>query len=165
MISMCLDRSLGLKPACLVFLSFLFTTCSSIAPRDIEYVSSLQMSQMDDTPKSVVIMPFDNDTSEIGIELLIRKSFYNHFSSKNYRDFELNEVDRGLKILENSSSTLLKDISPPNIGKFFHADYVVYGRVKEYKKLFLGIYSQIILEVKLKMVESEDGKVVWESCQ
>ena len=156
------DKSLSLKLTSTVLFSFLFISCSSIAPGNIDYVSSLQMGQTDDTPKSVVIMPFDNDTSENGIELLIRKSFYNHFSSKNYRDYELNEVDRGLKILEDCSSTLWRDMSPTNIGKFFQTDYVIYGRVKEYKKIFLGIYSQIVLEVKLSMVSTENGKVVWE---
>ena len=44
-------------------------------------------------PKIVAVMPFQNDTQEIGIANQVRKAFYNHFSSKPYRDVELPVVD------------------------------------------------------------------------
>ena len=52
----------------------------------------------------MVVLPFENDTSEKDINVLARKSFYNHFSSKNYRDLELSEVDGVLETLEVTTS-------------------------------------------------------------
>ena len=105
-------------------------------------------------------MPFDNDTQEQNLEKLVRKSFYNHFSSKKYHDFELNEVDRSLKILEDISSRPWKEIPVSSLGEFFHTDFIIYGQVKDFEKVFLGIYSQIALKVKIEMVEASTGEVV-----
>ena len=105
-------------------------------------------------------MPFDNETKEEGIQKLVRKSFYNHFSSKKYHDFELNEIDRSLKILEDTSSRPWKEIPASSLAEFFHTDFIIYGQVKEFEKIFLGIYSQIALTVKIDMVEASTGEVV-----
>jgi len=105
-------------------------------------------------------MPFDNDTQEKDLEKLVRKSFYNHFSSKKYHDFELNEIDRSLKILQDISSRPWKEIPASSLGEFFHTDFIIYGQVKEFEKVFLGIYSQIALKVKIEMVETGTGEVV-----
>ena len=115
---------------------------------------------MSTAPQTVVIMPFDNETQEKDIEKLVRKSFYNHFSSKKYHDFELNEIDRSLNILEEHASQPWKEIPVSSLGEFFHTDFIIYGQVKEFGKVFLGIYSQIVLKVKIEMVETGTGKVV-----
>ncbi|MFC1869515.1 GNA1162 family protein [Thermodesulfobacteriota bacterium] len=156
-------KQIRLNPASIISLliPILFFSCTSIVPRNYDYVSTLQLDQKDDSPKSVVIMPFDNETTEMGIEILTRKSFYNHFSSKNYRDIELSAVDRGLEILGSGGTKTWRDLSPSSIGKHFHADYIIYGRIKEFKKVFLGIYSQILLTVELEMLDSENGNLVW----
>ena len=140
-------------------LSCLVITCSSAAPRKAKYVSPVQPDRNRDAPPSVAIMPFDNNTSEDGIEILVRKSFYNHFSSKNYRDIELTEIDRGLRILANNSLSSWRDLTPAELGNFFHADFLIYGRVKEFKKVFLGIYSQIILRLELEMIDCVHGNL------
>lgn len=142
-------------------LSLLLLACTSVKPRHSAYISPLHIAQKDDVPKSAVIMPFENETSEIDIEALVRKSFYSHFSSKNYRDFELSEVDRALEILQSSSSHSWRDITPSNIGEIFHADFIIYGRVKEFKRFFLGIYSRIELVLELEIIDSKSGDVVW----
>ena len=154
-------KQIGLKLACILSLSLFLITCASIVPKNNEHISPSQLTHKDETPKSVVIMPFDNLTTENGLEILTRTSFYNHFSSKNYRDIELSEIDRGLEILEKSSSKSWKDLSASSIGKFFNADYIIYGKVREFKKIFLGIYSQLSLKVEVVMLDSADGELFW----
>ena len=106
-------------------------------------------------------MPFDNLTSNEEIGALVRKSFYSHFSSKNYRDIELREVDRALESIGSQHSGRWRDVPPEALGQYLHADYVIYGKVKDYQKLFLGVYSQILLTVEVEMVECRTGKGVW----
>jgi hypothetical protein len=106
-------------------------------------------------------MPFDNLTSEEEMGTLVRRSFYNHFSSKNFRDIELTTVDRGLESIQKSQSGTWRDVPPEALGKYLHADFVIYGKVKDYQKLFLGIYSQIALTVEVEMVDCRNGKGVW----
>jgi len=55
-------------------------------------------------------MPFDNLTSDEEIATVVRKSFYNHFSSKNYRDIELGTVDRGLESIQKAQSGTWRDV-------------------------------------------------------
>jgi hypothetical protein len=114
-----------------------------------------------DRPVSVAVMPFVNLTSEPGLDTLVREGFYNHFSSKNYRDIELGEVDRIIEARENNDSPAWKGLSPADLGDLFHADFIILGKVLEYKKFFAGIYSQIALNVELEMVECKSGEGVW----
>jgi hypothetical protein len=106
-------------------------------------------------------MPFDNLTSDEEMGALVRKSFYSHFSSKNYRDMELSTVDRGLESIQVTQFGAWRDVPPETLGKYLHADFVIYGKVKDYKKLFLGVYSQIALTVEVEMVDCRNGKGVW----
>jgi hypothetical protein len=106
-------------------------------------------------------MPFDNLTSDEEMASLVRKSFYNHFSSKNYRDIELSAVDRALESIQRTHAGTWREIPPETLGKYLHTDYVIYGKVKDYQKLFLGVYSQIVLTVEVEMVECRNGKGVW----
>lgn len=147
------------KPISIIPFLLIFLSCASILPKNND-VCSLHWTEKDQGPKTVVILPFDNNTSEKDVELLARKSFYNYFSSKTYHDFELSEIDRALKSLKDSSSQAWKDLSPVNLGNLFHSDYLIYGRVEEFKKLFLGVYSQIAIKIKIEVVEGRSGKVV-----
>ena len=142
-------------------LLILILSCASVTSLDDADIDSLHWTQKDNTPKTVVVLPFDNETDEKDLEILIRKSFYNNFSSKNYYDIELSEVDSALKTLEQTSSQTWRDLPPSSLGDFFHADFIIYGRVKEFQKYFMGIYSQISLKMGLKMVECKSGDVVW----
>lgn len=141
---------------------FLFIiACTSIESQNETNISKLHWTENQATPKTAIVMPFDNETQEKDIEKLVRKSFYNEFSSKKYHDFELDEVDRSLKLLEELSNRPLKEIPVSTLKDFFHADFIIYGQVKEFKKVFLGIYSQIALKVKIDMVETSSGEVVF----
>lgn len=112
--------------------------------------------------KTVVILPFENRTQEPEIEDLVRKTFYSHFSPKNYRDFELGQVDRLLAFQGGGPGREPGALSAVEIGELFRADFVIYGEVLTFQKTFLGIYSQIALAVGLEMVSCRDGAGVWQ---
>jgi hypothetical protein len=112
--------------------------------------------------RRVVILPFLNSAAQEGIEQLVRTSFYHHFSSKNYYDIEVMEVDRSVQLLEEQYGKQWRQIPARQLGKFFHADFLVYGEVLDFKKLYLLFYSQIALSVKASMVSTGSGTVVWQ---
>jgi TolB-like protein len=114
-----------------------------------------------DLPKKVAILPFENVTQDPELQDLVRRSFYSHFSLKNYSDLELKEVDRALQILLSKSSTPWKELSPQALGELFQADFLIYGKVIEYSRFYAGIYSQVSLKVQVEMVESRSGNGVW----
>lgn len=114
-----------------------------------------------DLSRVVVVLPFENLTSEPDLEMMVRQSFYSQFAPKNYRDIELNEVDRALEILRKNYSKSWKDVSPQELGSLFGADFLIYGTVLQYSRLFAAIYSQVSIQVQVEMIECSDGREVW----
>ena len=109
-------------------------------------------------PTMVAVMPFQNDTPEIGIANQVRRAFYNHFSSKPYRDIELNMIDEKVVHLEKSSGKSVLDLKPEEICGTIGCDGLIYGRIIDYKKVYAGVYSQLGAEVEVWMVNTKTGK-------
>jgi hypothetical protein len=158
-LSLARKRLLKHQASCFLLL-FLFSCTSFSSQRAIDSVSATWIPK-DAPPPTVAIMPFDNLTSDEEMGSLVRKSFYNHFSSKNYKDIELSTVDRGLESIQRTQAGTWREVPPEILGQYLHTDYVIYGKVKDYQKIFLGVYSQIVLTVEVEMVECRSGKGVW----
>ncbi len=157
--SLAKKRLLNQTAKCFLLL-FLFSCASFSSQRSIDSVSPSWLPK-EGPPPTVAIMPFDNLTPDEEMGSLVRKSFYNHFSSKNFRDMELSAVDRALESVQKTQAGTWREVPPETLGKYLHTDYVVYGKVKDYQKLFYGVYSQIVLTVEVEMVECRNGKGVW----
>ncbi|MBI4709903.1 MAG: DUF799 family lipoprotein [Nitrospirae bacterium] len=112
----------------------------------------------EELPITVAVMPFQNDTEEIGIAAQVRRAFYNHFSSKPYRDVELNIIDEKIIQLEKSSGKSALDIKPEEICQALGCDGVVYGRITDYKKVYAAVYSQLGAEAEIWIVNTKTGK-------
>jgi len=125
-------------------------------------LSAPEWTKNGENPKTVAVLPFLNDTDETGLENLVRESFYSHLSALNYYDLELGRVDSTLKIIEKNASQPWRNKTPAELGEILQADLIVFGKVKSFKKYFLGIYSQIALEVEVEMVECKTGEGRWQ---
>lgn len=140
------------------FLFLLPSACLAPAPvKEKPFFPHIENRQ----PGRVVIMPFLNRTEKKDIEVQVRKSFYNHFSSKNYHDIELYEIDRSIQSLEKLYARPWADIPVSELGRFFNADYILYGEVLTFRKIFLFFYSQMTLSLKVKMVHAQTGRTVF----
>lgn len=137
-----------------------FLSCTEISLRD-KNISKTYLPDNPGRPVWVAVLPFENHTEEKDIHKLVRESFYSHFSSKNYQDNELGEIDRVLSRIEDTSSGPWKELTAPNLCGVFHADYLIYGKVLSFKRYFLGIYSQIALEVEIDMKDCSTGETLW----
>jgi len=146
--------------AALLCLPFLLS-CTSFPFLDKEPPPVPPWLKQGDMPKKVAVLPFENLTSDPELEELVRRSFYSHFALKKYRDVEVTEVDRALQIYQAESLRKWRDLPPRVIGNLFQADFLIYGKVLEYSKLFAGIYSQVTLKVQIEMVECTSGTGVW----
>jgi hypothetical protein len=112
-------------------------------------------------PGIVAVMPFQNDTKEIGIANQVRRAFYNHFSSKPYRDIELAVVDEKIVHLEKSSGKNILDLKPAEICAPIGCNGLIYGKVTDYTKVYAGLYSQLGVEAEVWMINSKTGKEVF----
>lgn len=112
-------------------------------------------------PRTVAVLPFGNETDEIGISGQIRKSFYNHFSSKPFRDIELSAIDEKVALKEKASGKTVFDISQRELAESVGAEAVIYGKVTDFKKVFALAYSQLGAEAEVWMVDARTGEELW----
>jgi replicative superfamily II helicase len=150
-----------MKPLLSLLCAALLVSCSML-PFGGKKESSVPEWLRKSDASRVVVLPFENLTAEPDLEKMVRQSFYSHFAPKNYRDIEINEVDRSLEILRKSYSKSWQDVSPQELGSLFQADFLIYGKVLQYTKIFAAVYSQVAIKVQVEMVKCSDGKGVWE---
>lgn len=115
----------------------------------------------EEMPRMVAVLPFQNETQEIGIANQVRRAFYNHFSSKPYTDVELNIVDEKIIYLEKSTGKNIFDLKPQEICQSIGCDGLIYGKVTDYKKVYAVAYSQLGVEAEVWMVNTRTGKEVF----
>lgn len=109
-------------------------------------------------PRIVTILPFQNETNEKGIANQVRTAFYNHFSSKTYKDVELSLVDEKAVQLERSTEKSILDLDPQTISQDMACDGLVYGKVTDYVKVYAAVYSQLGVEAEVWLVDAKTGK-------
>lgn len=115
----------------------------------------------EELPKIVAVMPFQNETEERGIANQVKKAFYNHFSSKPYRDVEPSIIDEKIVCLEKSTGKTILELKPDDIYQSIGCDGLIYGRVTDYKKVYAAVYSQLGVEAEVWMINTKTGKEVF----
>jgi hypothetical protein len=146
----------------IIISTILLFSCAHVRPA-VDEKCSLAFGPNDNfAPKKVAVLPFVNSTDNEALGGMLRESFYDHFSSKNYHDFELHEVDSYINQLEKAHAKKWRHISPAEIRRFFSADYLIYGEVQDLEKTFWLFYSKISLSVNIKIYETGSNSVVWE---
>jgi hypothetical protein len=114
-------------------------------------------------PHRVAILPFANRTSNPEAGILVRKMFYNFFSSLNYRDQEPYLVDKKLKQKNLYQKVVAGEhVSPQKLGQFLGVDAVIYGEVLSLGKIYALVYSENNAGLRARMVQSDTGQIIWE---
>ena len=113
-------------------------------------------------PPVVVILPFTNKTNQPDLPALVRVGFYGHFSPLPFKNRKLGEIDQTLELVKKTQKKSLEDLSSKDIGCLLSAQALVYGEVTKYTKVYAGVYSQIGVSAKTKIVNPQNGKTLWE---
>ena len=112
-------------------------------------------------PKSIAILPFSNQTDSEDINEFVRTTFYSHLCAQPYKDIELHEVDRRLKIHNVINPDRLTQKTARRLGRILGCDAVVIGKVTEYQRLYAGIYSQMAVGASIVVWDTRTGKQIW----
>ena len=114
-------------------------------------------------PHKVAILPFVNKTSTPEGGELVRKMFYNFFSSLNYIDLELAIIDESLKATDFFQQLASgESVSAQKIGQLLGVDAVIIGEVTSLGKIYAIIYSDNQAGLKARMISCQTGEVIWE---
>ena len=125
------------------------------------YETSFQ-GRKSELPIKVAILPFENLTNKDKAGSLVRNSFYSQFATKKYKDVELFEIDEILDENGLYEDRKYDSLEVSKLGQLLNADGVIYGKITGYNKLHLGLYSQVSVELEVKLVEASTSKVLWQ---
>lgn len=123
----------------------------------------------DQPPRLVAILPFENLTGKTAAEeeksadYIIRTSFANHFTSRRYETQRTIVTDRLLQGKGLMKPEEIVKVPVQQLGAITKADAVVYGQITHFDRIYLGVYSQVAVGAKLRMVETQSGEVLWEA--
>jgi len=114
-------------------------------------------------PYKVAILPFVNKTSNPEAGEIVRKMFYNFFSSLNYMDVELSVIDSTLETNDlYSKITAGEEVSPAMLGQLLGADAIIFGDVLSLGKVYALVYHDNQAGLKSAMVRCDNGQLIWE---
>lgn len=147
------------KPCYFLPLLIFFVSACASSQQSEKKEAVLQSSK--ELPRIVAVLPFGNETDEVGISGQVRKSFSNHFSSKPYQKIEPYIVDEKVAQLEKSSSKTIFEISSKDTSQMLGVDGLIYGKVTDFKKVYAVAYSQMGIEAEVWMVNAKTGEEVW----
>ena len=146
---------------CLVFIFAALST--SCALRMFQPPPEADVSAVEQLPRKVAILPFVNKTSTPEAGVLVRRMFYNFFSSLNYRDLEPFDIDDNLRLNGLYADVARgKQVSPQKLGQLLGVDAVVYGDVISLGKIFALVYSDNQAGLNARMVSCDTGQTIWE---
>jgi len=144
-----------------LLLVFFSASCSHFTPKVVETPRFKEWISNDDAPRIVATLPFTNETEIENLDQLVREGFYKHFSVRSFFDIEIKEVDGIIEVLKEGEGRDFHSLSPRELGEFLRCDALVYGRITRFKRIFLLIYSQMLMEAEIKIVEAESGDELW----
>ena len=114
-------------------------------------------------PRKVAILPFSNHTSSPDAAPLVRKMFYNFFSSLNYLDVEPTIVDDNLKSHSLFQQIVNNDpVSYRQIGDLLGVDAIITGEISSFGKRYALLYSETIAGLNVKMIDCNSEKTLWD---
>ena len=115
----------------------------------------------DHVPVMVAVLPFVNLSEKKEAVDVLRRGFYNHFSSLPFRDMELHKIDDLLAGAGLTDPDLIAKKTPQELGKILGVDAVVYGTISNFDKFFLVMYSQVAVGAEVKMYDTKTGNFLW----
>ncbi|MFT4712609.1 MAG: parallel beta-helix repeat protein [Candidatus Azotimanducaceae bacterium] len=112
-------------------------------------------------PTTVAVLPFKNRTTSEFAFQVVRRTMFNHFSSKNYRMLHWQDVDRRLALAGLETPAEIEAKTAEELMAILGVDGLLYGDITHYDKKFAAVYAQVAVGVELKFVGAKNN-TIWE---
>ena len=112
-------------------------------------------------PRTIAVLPFEDSSGSKEGAAVVRRGFYNHFSSLNYQDMEFFRIDQLLAMNGLADPKALAQATPQRLGEILKVDAVVRGKVSDFDKLFAVIYSDVAVGAEVEMLDTKTGEKLW----
>jgi len=141
---------------CAVSTSDTMTAAPAIKTREMTTASG----EVVNLPQTVAVLPFINETSSDFAYVVVRRTMFNHFASKNYRMLHWKDVDSQLQLAGLDTAEAANAKTPAELMKILGVDGLIYGNITHYDKEFAGIASRVSVGVEMLFLNAE-GKSIW----
>lgn len=115
-----------------------------------------------DLPRKVAVLPFVNRTSNPEAAAVLRRMFYNFFSSLNYTDIEPAVVDASLEASRIAEAAAAGEVPMGRLGQLLGADAVVTGEALALGQTYALVYANQQAGLRARMIHCTTGRVLWE---
>lgn len=125
-------------------------------------------------PATVAVLPFEltydydlakgeapPESHSEGVEIL-RETFARTFASLPFQDVPVREVDGTLAQHGIRGAEGLGSVSPQDLGKWLQVDAVLMGEVTRVNNMTSPLFTETLLEARVRLVSTRDGSVLWE---
>ena len=144
---------------------FFLTGCAGAGTKPVKFGGTYEKSPAMDKkkPRTVAVLPFTDESGSAQGAAVVRRGFYNHFSSLNYQDMEFFKIDQLLAMNGLANPRELALATPQRLGEILKVDAVVIGRVSDFDKLFAVIYSDVAVGADVSMYDTASGALLWKA--
>ena len=110
---------------------------------------------------SVIVLPFENQTTDLAGHTMLREMIVDKFSKWGYHTLEIKEIDEKLKENGITDGGQLPYINEDTILKLFGPKIACYGTVEAFTFQNLGfiVRKKVVLEIKI--VSLSDNKIIF----
>ncbi len=146
-----------------IFSLFILVILAACGSKGTMEAPKPEVSDESQLPHKIAILPFANHTSNPEAATVVRKMFYNFFSSLNYLDLEPSFVDEKLKKKNYYKEISAGEVvSAQQLGQILGVDAIVFGEVLGLGKVYAVLYSDTQASLKARMVSCYSGQTIWE---
>ena len=110
----------------------------------------------------VAVLPFDNQSTDIGAPDIMRKLAAEGFEKRGYPALPAEEVDGKLSSLGVSEGGQLPGVKPEALGRALGVDLLVYGNVEDFTFQNLGFVIRKLVALRVKVVSASTGETLYE---
>jgi hypothetical protein len=110
----------------------------------------------------VAVLPFDNQSTDVGAADVMRKLAEENFCKRGYPPLSTEEVDAKLSGLGVSEGGQLPGVKAEDLGKALGADLLCYGSVEDFTFQNLGFIIRKSVKLQIKLVSASTGETLYE---
>ena len=148
------------KARTLVCAALLASACGCAATKSVLIVAPALRTWPD---ARVAVLPFDNQSTDIGAADVMRKLAAEGFEKRGYQPLPFEEVDNKLSGLGISEGGQLPSVKPEELGKALGTDLLCYGDVEDFTFQNLGFVVRKNVLLSVKLLSASTGEALYEA--
>jgi hypothetical protein len=148
------------KIVLLIIISVFIAACSASLSKN--KTDNTWLMGADSKNAAIIVLPFENQTTSLIGQTMLRKMVFDGFSKKGYQTLSMEDIDVKLKGKGITDGGQLPYISKGILKEVFGSKLACFGTVETFTFQNLGFIVRKKVSLKIKVVSLVDDKVIFE---